>query len=67
MSTKPRETLLSSSLSLTHIPDRLTCQCPIEEYYRPSVIGGVEAFVMPPAGFESLSYALAAKLRHEVS
>jgi hypothetical protein len=47
----------------SHPPSGMT----IEEYYRGSVIGGPDAFAMPAIGFDSFGYALAAKLRHEVS
>jgi hypothetical protein len=39
----------------------------LTRYYRASVIGGPNAFAMPAAGFDSFGYALAAKLRQEVS
>jgi hypothetical protein len=47
----------------SHPPSGMT----IEEYYRASVIGGPNAFAMPAAGFDAFGYALAAKLRSEVS
>jgi hypothetical protein len=39
----------------------------IDDYYRGSVIGGPNAFCMPATGFVSFGYALAAKLRREIS
>jgi hypothetical protein len=39
----------------------------IDDYYRGSVIGGPNAFCMPATGFDSFGYALAAKLRREIS
>jgi hypothetical protein len=47
----------------SHPPSGMT----IEDYYRASVIGGPNAFAMPAAGFDAFGYALAAKLRTEVS
>jgi hypothetical protein len=47
----------------SHPPAGMT----IDEYYRASVIGGPNAFAMPAVGFDAFSYALAAKLRFEVS
>jgi hypothetical protein len=47
----------------SHPPAGMT----IEDYYRASVIGGPNAFAMPAAGFDAFGYALAAKLRSEVS
>jgi hypothetical protein len=47
----------------SHPPAGMT----IEEYYRACVIGGPNAFCMPAVGFDSFGYALAAKLRVEVS
>lgn len=39
----------------------------IDDYYRGSVIGGPNAFCMPAVGFDTFGYALAAKLRREIS
>jgi hypothetical protein len=39
----------------------------IDEYYRGCVIGGPNAFCMPAVGFDSFAYALAAKLRREIT
>lgn len=47
----------------SHPPGGMT----IAEYYRASVIGGPDAFAMPAVGFDTFGYALAAKLRREVS
>jgi hypothetical protein len=47
----------------SHPPSGMT----IEEYDRASVVGGPNAFAMPAAGFDTFGFALAAKLRQEVS
>lgn len=39
----------------------------VEDYYRNSIVGGTGAFCMPATGFETFGYAVAAKLRYEVS
>jgi hypothetical protein len=45
----------------SHLPVGIT----ISDYYRGSVIGGLNAFVMPVVGFDTFGYA--AKLRNAVS